>query len=88
MCNPYNTTEISCAISIGNYDTAIALLSRIPCNHKRYAYLYNRLACAMLQDVQEIGAFNDCLYRSFTLLKQPYEFTYKHIRTVKGGVIK
>lgn len=87
MCNPYNTTEISLAITAGNYDTAIMLLSRIPFNHKRYAYLYNRIACAMLDDVQKMGPFNDDIYRSFTLLKQPYEFTYKHIRTLKGGVI-
>lgn len=87
MCNPYNTSEIFIAISIGNYDTAIMLLSRIPCNHKRYAYLYNRLAVSMLRDVQEIGVFNDRIYRSFTLLKEPYEFTYKHIRKLKGGVI-
>lgn len=88
MSNPYNTTEISLAILEGNYRLAIYLLSRMPFNHKRYAYLYNRIATAMLADSQTIGAFTDDIYRAFLMLKQPYIFTYKYLRTQKGGVIK
>lgn len=88
MCNPYNTTQICFAISTGDYFTAIALLSRIPFNHKRYAYLYNRIAVSLFRDVQEIGPIADDIYNAFNMLKYPYEYTYANIRKQKGGVIK
>lgn len=88
MCNPYNTSAVLFALFDGDYITAISLLSRIPCNHKRYAYVYHRLTQCMLKDCQTIGSFNDDIYRAYLLLDTPYEFTYKHTRKLKGGVIK
>lgn len=88
MSNLHNTTNVSLALVDGDFYTAIELLQRIPCNHVRYAYLYFLITKNMLTSERNIGHVNDEIYNMYLELPFPYEYTFKHLKKRKGGVIK
>lgn len=86
--NKHNTNNVFFEIHSGNLQNAIDLLSKIPYNHKRYAVLYHQITMELFLGAQYIGPNSEEIVEAFKRLPYPYEFSWKRIRTLKGGVIR
>lgn len=59
-----------------------------PYSNKLNIHYQRNLQMELLLGVQNIGPINSDIWQSFQALPYPYVFTWKHIRKLKGGVIK